>query len=360
MAKAVADVNDPDEKQGGFASGDSDITGFSHMHDSGTGGSPSLGNFPLFPQTGCPGDIVNNCFFTKTDRASRRINGTVEAHPGYFAVSLNTSIHTEMTVTNHTALYRLTFPADSTSPCEKETALPYSPLLLFDLTDLPESRINGSIGVDASTGRISGSGTFAPSFGLGNYDLHFCADFSGATIRDTGVFMNNRAGSQPKNISITPNGNSPPVPAGAWTQFLAPANNQILARVGVSFISVAQACSNAESEIPDFDFDKVLKSAEDVWREKLGVIEVDAKGVSDELQTVFWSGAYRAMISPQDYTGENPLWKSTEPYYDSYYCIWDSFRSIHPLLTLLDPNSQTLMVRSLIDTYRHEGKFMRF
>ena len=42
--------------------------------------------------------------------------------------------------------------------------------------------------------------------------------------------------------------------------------------------------------------------------------------------------------------------------YDSYYCIWDSFRSIHPLLTLLDPHSQTLMVRSLIDIYRFEGK----
>ena len=38
MAKAVADINNPDEKQGGFASDDSDITGFSHMHDSGTGG----------------------------------------------------------------------------------------------------------------------------------------------------------------------------------------------------------------------------------------------------------------------------------------------------------------------------------
>lgn len=38
MAKAVADVNDEEEMQGGFASGDSDITGFSHMHDSGTGG----------------------------------------------------------------------------------------------------------------------------------------------------------------------------------------------------------------------------------------------------------------------------------------------------------------------------------
>jgi putative alpha-1,2-mannosidase len=356
MAKAVADVNDPDEKQGGFASGNGDITGFSHMHDSGTGGSPSLGNFPLFPQTGCPGDIVDNCFFTKTDRASQRINGTIEAHPGYFAVSLNTSIHTEMTVTNHTALYRLTFPTNSTTPYQNQMALPYSPLILFDLTDLPDSRINGSMGVDGSTGRISGSGTFVPSFGLGTYDLHFCADFSGANIRETGVFMNNRAGSQPKNLRITPNGNSPPVPAGAWTQFQAPTNNQILARVGVSYISVAQACSNAESEIPDFDFDKALKSAEDVWREKLGVIQVDATGVSDELQTVFWSGVYRTMISPQDYTGENPLWESSEPYYDSFYCIWDSFRSIHPLLTLLDPESQTLMIRSLIDTYRHEGK----
>lgn len=54
--------------------------------------------------------------------------------------------------------------------------------------------------------------------------------------------------------------------------------------------------------------------------------------------------------------GENPLWKSDEPYFDSYYCIWDSFRSTHPLLTLLDPHAQALMVRSLLDVYRHEGK----
>jgi putative alpha-1,2-mannosidase len=338
MAKAVADVNDPDEKQGGFASGDSEITGFSHsmsfrccnafskigdqtscisffksiecrvsyvitniitVHDSGTGGAPSLGNFPFFPQTGCPGDLINNCLFTKTDRASRRLNNTVQAHPGYFAISLNTSIHTEMTVTNHTAVYRLTFPANSTTAAGNATALPYSPLILFDLTDLPESRINGSIAVDGTTARITGNGTFNPSFGLGTYDLHFCADFSGAKVRDTGVFMNNRAGSEPKAVKIVPNGNTPLIPAGAWAQFKLPDNDQILIRVGLSFFSTEQACHNAETEIPDFGFDKVLKAAEDVWREKLSVIEVDATGVSDELQTVFWSGTYRAMISPQ-------------------------------------------------------------
>lgn len=319
--------------------------------------APSLGNFPIFPQIGCRGDDINNCFFAKANRASKRINGSVEAYPGYFAVSLNTSIHTEMTVTNHTAIYRINFPANLTSPCANSTALPYSPLILVDLTDLPESRINGSAEVDSTTGRVTGNGTFNPSFGLGTYDLHFCADFSGAAIRDTGVFMNNRAGSVSKSVRITPNGNEPLIPAGAWTQFHTPENNQILVRVGVSFISVAQACRNAETEIPDFNFNKTLEDAKNAWRDKLSVIEVDATGVSDMLQTVFWSGAYRSMISPQDYTGENPLWKSNEPYYDSFYCIWDSFRSIHPLLTILDPQSQALMIRSLIDTYEHEGKY---
>ena len=224
MAKASADVNNPNEKQGGFATDGGEITGFSHMHDSGTGGvghikdekhheltpvqSPSLGNFPIFPQVGCPGGVLDNCLFTKADRASQWINSSVEAHPGYFAVTLNTSIKAEMTVTNHTALYRLTFLPNSTT-CANQTAFPYNPLILVDLTDLPESRINGTIEVNETTGRITGNGTFSPSFGLGSYDLHFCADFSGAAVNDTGVFMNNRAGSQPKSLKAVPDGNTP-------------------------------------------------------------------------------------------------------------------------------------------------------
>jgi putative alpha-1,2-mannosidase len=160
---------------------------------------------------------------------------------------------------------------------------------------------DSQIQVDGMTGRIIGNGTFSPSFGLGTYDLHFCADFSGADIRDTGVFMNNRAGNQPKSAKIRPNGNTPLVPAGAWTQFHAPSNNQILVRVGVSFMNASHACKNAETEIPDFGFDNVLSAAEEMWRDKLSVIQVDATGVNGELQTVFWSGAYRAMISPQEY-----------------------------------------------------------
>lgn len=323
MAKSVADVNV--ENQGGFASNDANITGFSHMHDSGTGGSPSLGNFPLFPQAGCPYDELDGCKFAQTNRATPRINGTVVAAPGYFAITMATNIRAEMTVSNHTAMYRFTFPQE---PVEYNSTL--SPLILADLIDLPLSRTNGSVSVNESTGRIMGTGTFLPSFGIGTYDLHFCADFQGAAIRDTGVFMNNRAGSEPKNLTVFADGiNITPeiLPAGAWVRFKAPDdNNQILARVGVSFISESQACSNAELEIPAFDFNSTYQSAREAWQGALGVIDINPGSASEELQTVFWSGLYRNFISPQDYTGENPLWQSDEPYYDSYYCIWDSFR----------------------------------
>lgn len=60
-------------------------------------------------------------------------------------------------------------------------------------------------------------------------------------------------------------------------------------------------------------------------------------------------------MNPQNYTGENPKWESSEPYFDSFYCLWDSFRSQLPFLTINDPHALTQMVRSLIDTYQHEG-----
>ncbi|KAM4065246.1 glycosyl hydrolase family 92 protein [Hirsutella rhossiliensis] len=121
-------------------------------------------------------------------------------------------------------------------------------------------------------------------------------------------------------------------------------------------MSTAQACKNAEAEIGDFDFQATRATAEKAWRKKLSVVSVDNSGISKSIQRSFWSSIYRSFISPQDYTGENPLWQSDEPYFDSYYCIWDSHRTTHPLLTLLDPHAQALMVRSLIDIYRHEGK----
>lgn len=316
MAKAVADT-DSGSNQGGFAWDGSNITGFSSMHDSGTGGSPSLGNFALFPYSGCTDDDINQCAYPKKERRTQFQNDSVIASPGYFGVTMNSGIVAEMTVEQHTSLFRFTIPAASGNSSNV-----LSPLLLMDLTDLSDSRQdNASIVVDDSTGRMTGSGRFLPSFGSGSYVLYFCADFRGPALQDTGIFVNSRAGFEPKNLTISRSINGYPLPGGAFVRFEPPTNgtSTVLARVGVSFISSEQACSNAEIEIPDFDFEGTLDEAIGLWKERMDRVIVSTEGVDEPLLTNFYSGVYRTMINPQDYTGENPLWQSTKPYFDSFY-----------------------------------------
>ncbi|KAI1132872.1 alpha-1,2-mannosidase-like protein [Nemania abortiva] len=365
MAKPGADTNNWGEAAAGFVSDDSLISGFSQLHDSGTGGNPSLGNFPLFAHPGCPDDDFTKCSYVVSQRPVARINDSVTARPGYFAIGLNNSVYTEMTATAHTSLFRFNFPSEAEIPYPYAAlgdeaipqTVPNSPLILIDMIDLSNSRSGGNVEVNATTGRIKGNGKFHPSFGQGSYTAYFCADFHGAEIRRTGTFLHSKADDTVQALgNLYSDVRIPQGSAGAWVQFAQTPKNQILARVGLSFISASQACQNAEREIGDFDFSRVVAAAEEAWRAKLSVIRADHAGLSLDSLKTFWSGLYRTMLSPQDYTGENPLWKSDEPYYDSFYCIWDSFRAQHPLLTIIDPEVQTDMVRALIDIYKHEGK----
>jgi putative alpha-1,2-mannosidase len=312
MAKAVADVNG--QNTAGFSSDGSAVTGFSHMHDSGTGGNPSLGNFPLFPQY-CPEDVIDNCDFLITDRATPYLNDSVVATPGYFSLGLATGIRAEMTTTEHAALYHFMFP-----PASSSNGSALSPLILLDLTDLAASRQNATISL-TDDGRIKANGTFIPSFGSGSFMSYVCVDFSGASILDSGIWVNNRAGTEPKELFVTRGINLFYIQAGGFVRFNRPENGTISARVGVSLVSSDQACRNAENEIPgpEWDFNGIRKTAEDAWREKLSVVTVESGNVSDSLLTSFYSAIYRTMMSPQNYTGENPLWESSEPYFDSFY-----------------------------------------
>ncbi|KAK8012468.1 glycosyl hydrolase family 92 [Apiospora marii] len=337
MAKAVADVDNWGEIAAGFVSDSSKVTGFSHLHDSGTGGSPSLGNFPLFVHPGCPGDNYLECSYSGATRATERVENSTVARPGYFSIALNNSVGYEMTAAMHTTLFRFSVPDEGEILSSNGIVVPNSPVLLLDLTDLGRTRRGGEIQVDPGSGRMTGNGKFSPSFGHGQYSAYFCADFKGAEIRKTGTFVNTKANETAKGMGRGSSGGStmPAGSAGGFVQFDRPWK------------------ANSWPELGCLSFVEAGKRA---WSEKLSVIQVDQVGVSEDLLTTFWSGFYRALLSPQDYTGENPLWNSSEPYFDSFYCIWDSFRAQHPLLTLVDPKEQTRMVRALIDIYKHEGK----
>ncbi|KAL4811072.1 glycosyl hydrolase family 92-domain-containing protein [Aspergillus unguis] len=359
LSKASPDVTG--ENTAGFSTDNTAITGFSALHDSGTGGNPSLGNFPLFPQI-CPdGEDVNSCVF---DRGRRGVNYSLEsvvATPGFFGIDLENGIHADMTVSGRAALFRFTFPAESEEGEEERG----SPLILLDLTDLWASRQNASISIDAENARMIANGTFLPSFGAGSYKAYTCVDFFGAGVRDSGVWVNDRAGADVQELYVTRGFNLFYVQAGGFMRFqraegeagAGAGNLTVTARVGISYKSSEQACRNAERVIPSplTDFDRLRAEAEDAWRMKLSPVSITPGGADEALQQSFWSGLYRNMLDPQDVTGENPLWESEEPYFDSFYCIWDSFRAQHPLLSIVDPAAQSRMVRSLLDTYKHEG-----
>ncbi|KAK4450759.1 glycoside hydrolase [Podospora aff. communis PSN243] len=350
MAKAVADTNST-SNQGGFTLDGAMATGFSTMHDSGTGGNPSLGNFALFPYTNCPDGDINQCAFPKKTRSrfGAFSNSSVTSKPGVFGLTLESGIRADMTVTQHASLFRFAFPLVG---ADGELA---QPLILQDLTDLADSRQdNGTVAIDAKTGRITGSARFLPSFGGGNFVLYFCTDFRGADILDTGIFVDSRGSTSVKDLTISRSINGYPLPGGAFIRFKS-AEDPILVRTASSFISVEQSCSHGETEVPDFHFANVYDAAMKEWERKLRPIRVSTKGINESTLTNFYSGIYRTMINPQNYTGENPLWSSKEPYFDSFYCIWDLFRSQLPFLTITDPTAISEMIRSLIDTYRHVG-----
>jgi putative alpha-1,2-mannosidase len=220
---------------------------------------------------------------------------------------LNSGVTADMTAAQHTSLFRFTFPDQSLSP-----------LILLDLTDLSDSRQdNASISVDATTGRMTGNGRFKPSFGQGNYVTYFCADFKGPRLRDNGIYVNSRGNASVKDLEISRGINSAPLPGGAFNRFTSSA--PVTVRVGLSFRSSDQACSIAEAEIPDFDFETTHNAAAVAWRSKLSPITVSTSGVDTSLITNFYSGIYRTMVNPQNYTGVNPIVSDDEIWFDSFY-----------------------------------------
>ncbi|KAF7194324.1 putative secreted glycosidase [Pseudocercospora fuligena] len=345
MAKPVADVTGSD-KMGGFAFDGSPIAGFSSLHDSGTGGSPSMGNFPIFLQPSCPN--ITECYMDRSARPKAYDLNSVYASPGYFTITLENGIRAEMTAGERVSIFRFSF---------NETTSTANPILTVDASDLPSSVGDRSIAIDPETGRITAEGEFNPSFGQGTYKSYQCIDFRGGKLQDYGVF----------NTSALP-GYTNTTTSDFITRYYAPrqgiyarladvdSKDHIYVRVGLSWLSVERACENAETEIPDWSFNRILEQAQKAWRAKFKPITIDSTGVDRSHLRNFWSGVYRAFLSPQDYTGENQLgWNSTEPYYDSWYCIWDTFRGVHPFYMLVDTVSQSRMVRSLLDVYKNLG-----
>ncbi|KAI0081607.1 glycoside hydrolase family 92 protein [Panus rudis PR-1116 ss-1] len=356
MVKAGLDTDSPERQAGYDADPQFHATGFSQLHDDERHlirlpQGLSLSNFKLwaFPSCGtddtfeeCPTSIDSRKVLRKTLSSGGPDDF---AEPGYFASNLTSGIRVELTATRRTALHRYTFPAGTTHP-----------RMLVDITnDGQQSGSDPTMQLDPATGRVTGGASFGSSFGIGRYNAFTCVDFQGEGFelgkpQEFGTWVGNTA--TQNTTTITPGAQ-----VGALLTFVPDGNKTtaILARVGVSFISAEQACSNAEQEIPKLDFDGLLRSARAEWNELLGRIQVKTDNVDPEIVSLFYSSIYRTHIVPADYTGENPKWNSTEPYYDSFYCNWDTYRTLFSLMSLHDAANFARIVRGMINIQQHEG-----
>ena len=150
---------------------------------------------------------------------------------------------------------------------------------------------------------------------------------------------------------------------GYWFSFDTEEGEQIEVQMGVSFVSVENARENLDAEQSGFEFDAVRARAAARWEQDLSKIKV--YGGTQEQKTVFYTGLYHALIHPNilnDVNGEYPLMENEGvgkvPAGQNRYTVfslWDTYRNLHQLMTLLYPERQLDMVRSMIGIYEEWG-----
>ncbi|KAM5540286.1 hypothetical protein V8D89_006105 [Ganoderma adspersum] len=332
------------------------IRGLSPLHDSGTGSSlGTYGNFEIMPLL-CPGGF-DTCTVLLADRERFRKNNTDDAYPGYFSQTMDNDIKMEATSTRRAGLERFTFP--------KGSGKPYFSLDLSN--DLPASFMGGALNIDPQLGRITIGGRWGSSFGPGTYGYQAFAcydilDGGKQKLSEYGVWTGmsselfDAKGLGVTSLNLTRNLIGGVYESGALFSYEGEPT-EINIRVGVSFVSVDQACANAESEVGTSSFEAIVAQSQALWNEKLSKIAIDLEHTPANVTEMLYSSLYRASLTPNNATGETQgaFAGTTHPYFDSLYCSWDTFRTFYPLMSLHSPAEFAQIVDNYIDGWRKLG-----
>ena len=324
------------------------FTGYAHVNLSGVG-CPELGSLLLMPTAGeLSVDYKEYGSRYKEEKAS----------PGYFSNYLTRyGIRTEVTATMRSGVSRFTFPEGEghillnlgegltnesgafirqTGPCEWEGSkllgtFCYNPQAVFPIyfvvrvNKLPAStgywKKQRPMGVEAQWDADSGKYKRYT-----NYKKEMAGD-------DIGLYLN----------------------------YQLAEGEQVEVQLGVSFVSMANARLNLEKEQGKKNFDQVLADARAAWVRDLGRIEVE--GGTEEQKAVVYTALYHLLIHPNvlsDVNGQYPAMESdqiltTTGRRYTVFSLWDTYRNVHQLLTLLYPERQLEMVQSMVGMYREHG-----
>lgn len=309
------------------------VDGFAQVHVSGTGGGPKYGNILVAPFCGA---------LDRTQHIDYREYENIRL--GYYDTRFQQSgIRTEITTAERASFYRFTYPqADKSLAIDAGFFLGESPV-----PDAREAQqfVGSEIQI-LSDHEVCGYTRIRGGWNNGRaYTVYFYAE-TDQPFSETATW---------KGDSITTDRTQYDThqKTGALLRFQGDSHTLQL-KVGISFLSCLRAKANAHNEIPHWSFEEVHNRLLAQWEALFSKIEIDEKA-PEAHKRMFYTGLYHTMLMPVDRTGENPLWSDPEPYYDDFYAIWDTYRTSSPLITLIDPDREVSIVRSLVNIYKRDG-----
>lgn len=324
------------------------VRGFGQLHVTGTGWG-RYGQLLLSPQRG----------FTAVENGHDSDKDQEVLHPYYYKARLTRyDILTEIAPAAHTAAYRITY---NTASRDKGEAT-----LLFDAAHslsqhiVPEQHgqfFGGTLEYDAASKTLGGYGEFQGGFGSEKpYKVFFALsspdfDLAHALIHNAGktaVNTSNLASAIAGDADLSAQDKE----SALYAKILPLTDD---GKPKVIYIAVSlKSTENARKFLKEESqggFDAIRETALSIWDTALGKIRIEAGQPEQEL---FYTTMYHSMLMPRERNNDNPRFDGEN--IDDHYCIWDTWRTGYPLLTLLDEPFVSNTIRSFIRRYQNDGK----
>ena len=323
----------------GYYHDDTTLLGFSHSHLSGTGASDLL-DLLVVPVVGEPLLSPGTLTDPKNSYRTRMSHDDEVATPGYYSLTLpDSGIRAELTATERAGLHRYTFPAGADAR------------LLLDWShgvrdkDVTPTRIVNAhievVGNDTVVGtRIVQEWAYGRVI---HFALKVSKPFTAATVYSDDKLADGTKtdGSQLK-AALT----------------FGPLDEPLLVKAALSAVDIQGALANLDHDLPgdSFDFDGTRAAARAAWVAPLSRIRIETDNDAD--RAIFYAALYHAHLAPTLFADQDGRYRGMDGAVHtlaagsnnySTYSLWDTYRALHPLMTLIAPDQNAVFARNLID-----------
>ncbi|MNS08731.1 Glycosyl hydrolase family 92 [compost metagenome] len=339
----------------GYKYEDKTIVGFSHTHLNGTGHS-DLGDFLVMPTQGKLQLNPGTASDTKSGYRSAFSHSNEISEAGYYKVKLDDdNIIAEMTATTRVGMHQYTFPKSDESHLILD--------LMAGIYNYDEKNVWTYVRVVNDT-LITG---YRQTNGWARTrTVYFAMSFSKPFINYGQKNYDSKQAYRGFWRKFDQSKNFPEI-AGKrirmYFDFKTEESEKIKVKLALSSVSQKNALENMQSEIKDWDFEKVKSNAQKSWNTELNKITIEA---SEDTKVNFYTAMYHTFINPTVYTDVNGQYKGLDQDthvangFTNYstFSLWDTYRALHPFFNIIQPSRNNDMVKSMLAHYNQSALHM--